>query len=45
MTAVGITSDGGMYHTIMSPDGTFLHFGNVKGVSGDPGAFKDVAVA
>jgi hypothetical protein len=42
---VGITSDGGMYHTIRRADGTWFPFGNVKGQSGDPGAFKDVAVA
>jgi hypothetical protein len=42
---VGITDDGGMWHTVRTPDGNWLQFGNVKGQAGNPGKFVSVGAA
>jgi hypothetical protein len=39
------TTDGGLWHTIRNPDGSWTGLGNVKGQIGDPGAVGAVAAA
>jgi hypothetical protein len=41
----GITTDGKIWHTIRHADGSWTPFGDVTGVAGSPGTFKDVATA
>jgi hypothetical protein len=39
------TADGGLWHTMRNPDGTWTGLGNVKGQIGDPGPVTGVAAA
>lgn len=41
----GVTQDGGLWHTLRHASGAWEPFGDVKGATGDPGAFVDIACA
>ncbi len=41
----GVTTDGGLWHTIRSADGKWQNWGNVKLAAGDRGKFTDVGCA
>ena len=42
---VGVTTTGGLWHTIRRADGTWTQFGDVKGQAGNPGTVVDADVA
>jgi hypothetical protein len=39
-----VTADGGLWHTIVYPNGTWQPFGDVKEQARNPGSFVSVAV-
>jgi len=45
LNVVGVSEDGGMWHTIRTPDKHWTQFGNVVQQAGDVGTFVSVGAA